>query len=909
MTNTSHHPEQQHPPQPQLAQPQIRPNRGISVLWTLPLLALAICGWLLYQAITNAGIEITVYFDDASGISSGKTQVMNKGIPVGLVKKLQPNLYRDKVQATIVMDKSMAESLVDDTLFWIVRPELSAASIRGLDTIVTGAYIAIRQGVGTSRQRTFDGLHSAPPVGPEAPGLHLTLRAEELGSIQKSTGIYYKNIEIGKVQDYELAADKSIRIHIYITPEYADLIHRESRFCNASGFSIAGKLPSLKVQMESLSALLRGGILVHTPRELSQSPLAVNGTEFRLYKDFEDADYGIPMTLELASGSGIVEGATKIVYRGIEAGFVKEILINNDASKTVTANILLDPRAEFILRENTVFWLVSPTITARGVNNFRTLLTGPHITFAPGDGEFRNHFKILPEPPPQTPLRPGSPIQLVSTNGVGLSNGSPVYYKEVQVGEVISVSLDACTDQVRTTLFLYEPFEQLVSDSTVFWVQNGVDIRAGFDGFKVDTGPLARLLSGGVVFATPGDPGATLSESDLLTKEFRLYQNHDAAVAATPALQPAGVRFQLVTTDASSLGIGTPLMNKSLKIGNITGFSFSPDQLSVLIDCFVEDRYRHLISDDTRFYKAGAVELHGGLDGVDMKLGSLESIFKGGINIITTTDSRRGKPQKPLPLHADLDSALHAEDLKMLVRFEGTVSVREGAPVRYKGVGIGQVTGISFADDLKSVDVEFRVQPELAPLFRTTTRIWQVTPEISLAGMKNLETALTGAYLTFLPGAGKPARKFTGLAHPPHPRYPADDGLQLILESSHLGSLSVGSPLYYRDLKVGEVTGFELSPSFRIVYVFVRIEPRYGAIVRENSKFWNVSGARVHGGIFSGITVSTGSVEAIIRGGINIATPLDEPARNAVEQGHRFLLHDQADPKWLDWTSGLGSQQ
>jgi len=909
MTNTSHSPEPEQAPQPQLAQAKVRRSKGISVLWTLPLLALIICGWLLYQAITNAGVEVTVYFDDATGITSGKTQVMNKGIPVGLVKRLQPDIGRNKVKATIVMDKSMAKTLVEDTLFWIVRPELSAASIQGLDTIVTGAYIAIRQGISGQKRRLFEGLDSPPPVSPEAPGLHLTLKAEELGSIQKSTGIYYKNIEIGTVQGYELAADKSILIHVYITPEYSDLIHTASRFCNASGFSISGELPNIKVQMESLSALLRGGILVHTPKELSKGPLASSGDEFKLYKNFEAADYGIPMTLQLASGSGIVEGSTKIMYRGIDAGFVKDILINNDARKTVTANILLDPRAEFILRENTLFWIVNPSIGPGGVKNFRTLLTGSHITFQPGDGEFRNHFTILPEPPPQTPLRPGSQIRLKSSQGASLSNGSPVYYKEIKVGEVISMSLEPGSDEVLTTLFLYEPYEQLVFDSSIFWLQGGVDIEAGITGVKLDTGPLSRMLSGGVVFTTPAQEGSKPSKADLQEKVFRLYESYDAAVAATPALQPAGMQFQLLSHDAASLGIGAPLMNKSLKIGYITGFSFTADQKSILIDCFVQDQYRHLINTSTRFYKSGSLEISGGLGGLDMKLGSLESIVKGGINTITTAGSEAVVPAEPLVLHGDLDSALHAEDTSITVKFEEAVSVKEGAQVRYKGVAVGQVTRISFSEDLKSVDVQFRVEPKVASLFKTTTRIWQVTPDISLFGIKNVETALTGSYLTFLPGAGKQQRSFTGLSQPPHPGYLEGDGLQLILEAAQLGSLSTGSPLYYRDLKVGEVTGFELSPSFRVVYVFVRIEPRYAAIVRENSKFWNVSGARVSGGIFSGITVATGSVEAILRGGINIATPVHEAVQNTVKQGHRFLLHEEADPEWLDWSPKLSSQQ
>ncbi len=109
------------------------------------------------------------------------------------------------------------------------------------------------------------------------------------------------------------------------------------------------------------------------------------------------------MTLTLTSSEDIVEGATKVMYRGLEAGFVKEIQINNDEQRTVTAHILLDPRTELILRENTKFWLVKPEISPSGFSNLQLLLSGAHITFQPGSGEFKDHFDILSEAPSANP--------------------------------------------------------------------------------------------------------------------------------------------------------------------------------------------------------------------------------------------------------------------------------------------------------------------------------------------------------------------------------------------------------------------------------------------------------------------------------------------------------------------------
>ncbi|WP_136808672.1 MlaD family protein [Desulfosediminicola flagellatus] len=886
--------------------PNIRRSRGISVIWTLPILALFICGWLFIESIRNAGIEITIYFDDAGGITESKTQVMSKGIPVGLVKALEPDIANNRVKATILMDKSLEPHLVSDTLFWIVRPEISASSIQGLETIITGSYIGIRAGSSGVKQRTYTAIASAPPIAADAPGLHLQLKAEELGSVQKETGIYFKNIEIGSVQNYSLTPDNSILIDIHIDEKYAGLVRTTSRFFNASGLTVSGKLPDLKLKLESLSSLLRGGILIHTPKELNSGPAAENGQTFQLYKDFEDASFGIPMTLQLASGAGIVEGSTKLMYRGIEAGFVKEIMINDDERKTVTARILLDPRAELILKKNTVFWLVKPAITPAGVDNLRTLLTGSHITFRPGDGEFTNHFSMLQEPPPQEPLRPGSYLQLRSENGVSLRAGAPVYFKEIQVGEVLDVGLAPDSTDVLTTIFVYAPYQHLVTLQSIFWIQTGIKVSADMSGLKVSTGPLARMLSGGIVFTTPKK--TYTKTSDILVKNdhiFPLYKDYDQASTTSKALQPQGIEFQLQTKEPAGINVGTPILHRKLKIGHVTGLTFSPDQQSVLVDCFIAREHRKLLNSSTKFYSMSGVEVSGGLDGINVQLGSLEAILKGGIACITSPDSKQISPKSPLPLYTNIDQALHAEDRLIKVTFKSAGNLRVGSAVRYKGITAGKVTGISFNQEMESVSVTFRVENSIVPLFKSTTRIWQVEPEVSLSGVNNLDTVIFGSYLTFLPGAGKPTFEFTGLDSKPQTPYNQKEGLPLILESTHLSSLSVGSPLYYREMQVGEVTGFELSPSFQQVYVFCIIEPKYAPIIRENTKFWNISGVKVKGGLLTGMTLATGSVDSILKGGISLATPNNSEAGLGIAPGTHFALHDSAEPGWLDWNPDI----
>ena len=95
------------------------------------------------------------------------------------------------------------------------------------------------------------------------------------------------------------------------------MVKKGTRFWNASGISISGGITDLKVHIASLASIIKGGIMMQTPAAVKDSPQAENGQAFTLYDGFEDAQYGIPVTLELLSGAGIKEGATQIKYRGM----------------------------------------------------------------------------------------------------------------------------------------------------------------------------------------------------------------------------------------------------------------------------------------------------------------------------------------------------------------------------------------------------------------------------------------------------------------------------------------------------------------------------------------------------------------------------------------------------------------
>jgi paraquat-inducible protein B len=133
-------------------------------------------------------------------------------------------------------------------------------------------------------------------------------------------------------------------------------------------------------------------------------------------------------------------------------------------------------------------------------------------------------------------------------------------------------------------------------------------------------------------------------------------------------------------------------------------------------------------------------------------------------------------------------------------------------------------------------------------------------------------------------------------------------GLNIVLETDSLGSLKIGGKVYYRRVAVGEVTGYQFSPTFQKVLVKVTIYQPYVSVIRENTKFWNASGINVTGGVLSGFSVSTESLEALMKGGIALATPDSDDMGGVVANGHRFTLYDKEEENWRKWSPEIVPQ-
>jgi paraquat-inducible protein B len=502
-------------------------KRGISPIWLLPFIAAMIGAWLFYKSVIEAPIDVVIRFESAEGIIAGKTEVMYKGLVTGLVKSVKINPNLKNVDVNVEFEKTVGSLLKEKTIFWLVTPKVSFTEITGLETIMGGNYIAMRPGQGKPIYE-FAALSEPPAIAKDAPGLHITLVADTLPSVHMESPVYYKKMEVGTVQGYEMSEDgEQFFIKVHIQPPFNKLVHKGSRFWNAGGIQVEGSLSGFKVNTDSLLSMLKGGLGFGTPEHGMKTPVAENSDSFQLFEDFKAAQTGIPIVIKFPTGESLTPGQTKVKIKGLEAGYVDRVRILHDLSG-VNAHVVMDPRAEPVLRKGTSFWLVTPKVSVTGVTGLETLTSGVYIDMQPGNGDPQREFVALDEIPVTAKPPEDLKIILTADRRGSLKAGSPVYYRQVQVGEIIGYNLASSADQVHMHASIKKKYTKLVRKNTRFWNVSGINFDFGLlDGGKFQTESLESILAGGVEFATPNNEemGAPVKNKT----QFQLYDTHEEA--------------------------------------------------------------------------------------------------------------------------------------------------------------------------------------------------------------------------------------------------------------------------------------------------------------------------------------------------------------------------------------------
>ncbi len=303
-----------------------------------------------------------------------------------------------------------------------------------------------------------------------------------------------------------------------------------------------------------------------------------------VYKAFSEK--GPTITITFQTAEGLEAGKTKIKYKDVEVGQVESIRISEDLSHVIlTAE--LEKEAKKHLTENTRFWVVRARVGAGEVSGLGTIFSGAYIGIDPGKpGKPTRSFMGLETPPIITADLPGSHFMLSAGTLSSLDIGSPVYYRQIKVGQVVAYELEKDGTAVNIKIFVHAPHHEIVRQNTRFWNASGLDVTVDASGIRVNTESFVTMMVGGIAFDTPTtlEPSARAGEG----YTFRLYESREKIFEK----QYVRKGYWLLHFDGSvrGLSVGAPVDFRGITIGKVTDvrLEFDWDKLALRIPVLIE---------------------------------------------------------------------------------------------------------------------------------------------------------------------------------------------------------------------------------------------------------------------------------------------------------------------------------
>ena len=618
---------------------------------------------------------------------------------------------------------------------------------------------------------------------------------------------------------------------------------------------------------------------------------------------------GLYLTLQTNELGSITQGSS-VYYKKISVGEVIDYRLssNNDL---IDVNIIIKSQFAHLVTNNTKFWNASGVDVSGNMMNFKvrtqsvsSILRGGIAFFTPKEDliaagnnhttplEKNNIFTLYQD---YDQAKVGIDISISFPMGVSLTkNFTKLKFFGLDMGVVRDIQIKNDLKTVVAKVSVNPTIENALVEGAKFWVVEPEISLSGLEG-------LDSLLQGSYIKLDVSDHSI---KQNIAKKTFEGLTSRPSATSANYD----DLKIVLESGSLQAINTGSPVLFKQIEIGQVLSYDLSEDAKQVKLFLSIDDKYKHLINKSSKFWIHSGFQVKGSLSGLSVNMGSLSSLIKGGISVITPDLLAKSvKNGQAFDLFDTKEEALEQGQIIQIV-FPDAVGLEQGTPVIYKGLKIGQVKHVKLnakkTASKETTDIDIIAKIFIAKPFRWLAhegaQFWLVEPELGLARVSNLDTLLKGRYVSTQP-AQKPgplATHFKALSPSGPDKETVYSGLKIILTTDRLNSLKKGSPVLFREIPVGEITGYTLAETSDHVLIFANIEMRYANLVQKDSRFWNNSGIDIHFGLLSGATFKTSSVESLLAGGISFATPAkSEP----VKKNHSFKLYDERETTWLEW--------
>ncbi|OOF61839.1 PqiB family protein [Rodentibacter pneumotropicus] len=541
-------------------------------------------------------------------------------------------------------------------------------------------------------------------------------------------------------------------------------------------------------------------------------------------------EQGKTIKITFTNGSGLVADKTPIRYQGLQIGVVKKVNFTDNMQKVeVIANIY--PEATDVLRENTKFWIVKPSVSLAGISGLDSLVSGNYITLQPGDGDTEDQF-IAQEKGPIAQVSPGDLlIHLVADDLGSISIGSSVYFKKLPVGKIYDYRFNE-NNKVEIDVVIDKEYSHFVKKDSRFWNISGVTANISPAGLNFSMESVNAVVQGAVSFDSP-----TNSESATENTTYTLYASlRDAK---------RGIEVGITLPNIAGLEAGrTDVYYQDHKVGILSALTIAENNEDILTGTLLIDPNQanllktntHIVfrskkpsladlSDPQRFFRSDYFEIIPG-DGTE----------KLQFNVIKENELLLKAPNT----------------LVITLTAPESYSVSEGQSVYYNNIAIGEI--VKQKINVEGVEYQVAISSTYRNLINPNTLFVAASNfdiNLGIDGVR-FESAHPEKWLQG--GVRIIAKKGLGDALKSYPLYKdtqnAESGItgnlvepDITLKTSALPSISKGSLVLYRQYEVGKITNIQ--PQTNHFNVDVYIYPPYKHLLTDKSVFWVESAAQV----------------------------------------------------------------
>ena len=302
-----------------------------SPVWIVPIVTVLTGAWILFYHFSHQGPEVTLITTNAEGIEGGKTAIKSRSVDVGVVESavLTDDLHHVEIKARL--NAGMEKLLHEDSVFWVVKPQVGREGITGLGTLLSGAYIELQPGSKGEKPNHYQLLDAPPLAPPDAKGIRIVLDSLKAGQLNPGDPVLFRGYRVGSVETSSFDADKrAMQYQLFVAAPYDRLVTSNVRFWKDSGIAVEMSASGMRVEMGSLTTLFSGGVSFDVPDGWELGVPAENKAEYHLYDDqrsIQDSLYSTHLDFLMFFSDSIrgLQAGAPVEFRGIRLGTVAEV--------------------------------------------------------------------------------------------------------------------------------------------------------------------------------------------------------------------------------------------------------------------------------------------------------------------------------------------------------------------------------------------------------------------------------------------------------------------------------------------------------------------------------------------------------------------------------------------------------